>query len=502
MENDYLHLRRLGIDTHQELVVYMRADCHVCRAEGFTAQSKVHVKVDGRSAVATVNVVNTDFLSHQEAGLSESAWKVLRPQPGEKAYFSHAKPVESMSFVRGKLFGHPFSPDTAQDIIEDIKEGRYSDIELAAYVASCAGNNLSIDETIAITHAMVGSGQRFDWGMPLVMDKHCVGGLPGNRTTPLVVAIATACGLVMPKTSSRAITSPAGTADTMETLAPVDLSFEHMRRVVQQEGGCVVWGGAVSLSPTDDIIIRVERALDLDSEGQLVASVISKKVAAGSTHVLIDVPIGATAKVRNREYADRLRDLLIGTGRALGLNVRVLYTDGSQPIGRGIGPALEARDLLSVFQNDPHCPKDLRDRALHVAGTVLEMGGAAPEGQGYALADNTLKSGKAWAKFQAICEAQGGLRTPPTASFTHTLTAPGPGIIGSINTRGVARLAKLAGAPASPAAGVYLYHRLGDRVHAGDPLVTVHAEAQGELEYALDFYRAHADMIHIADEQL
>lgn len=502
MENNFLHLRRLGIDTHQELVVYMRADCHVCRAEGFTAQSKVHVKVDGRSAVATVNVVNSDFLSHQEAGLSEAAWKVLRPQPGEKAYFSHAKPVESMSFVRGKLFGHAFDDAAANAIITDIKEGRYSDIELAAYVTACSGDSLSLDETIAITRAMVSSGQRFDWGMPVVMDKHCVGGLPGNRTTPLVVAIAAASGLVMPKTSSRAITSPAGTADTMETLAPVDLSFEHMRSVVQREGGCIAWGGAVSLSPTDDIVIRVERALDLDSEGQLVASVISKKVAAGSTHVLIDVPIGATAKVRNRQFADRLRDLLVGTGAALGLNVRVLYTDGSQPIGRGIGPGLEARDLLAVFQNDPAAPQDLRERALLLAGTVLTMGGVCSEAEAYHTAEQVLTSGRAWQKFQAICEAQGGMRTPPVAAYTYTLDASRPGIIGSINTRCVARLAKLAGAPGSPAAGIYLHHRLGDRIHAGQPLITVHAEAKGELDYALEFYRAHTDMIHIADEQL
>lgn len=502
MENNYLNLRRLGIETHQELVVYMRADCHVCRAEGFNAQSKVEVRVGDRTAIATVNVVTTDFLSHQEAGLSEAAWRVLRPEPGAKAYFRHAKPVESMSSVRGKLFGHPFEDSAATAIIGDIKEGRYSDIELAAYVCACSGASLSAGETIAITRAMVDSGKRFDWGVPIVIDKHCVGGLPGNRTTPIVVAIAAASGLVMPKTSSRAITSPAGTADTMETLAPVDLSFEQMKRVVEKEGGCLAWGGAVSLSPTDDIVIRVERALDLDSEGQLVASVISKKVAAGSTHVLLDIPIGPTAKVRNHEYADRLKELLISTGTALGLQVRVVYTDGSQPVGRGVGPALEARDILAVLQRAPHAPHDLRDRALHLAGMVLAMGGVCSEQDGYATAADVLDSGRAWQKFQAICEAQGGIRTPPTAAYTHTLDADKPGIISAINTRCVARLAKLAGAPASPAAGIYLYHRLGDRVQAGEPLITVHAEAKGELEYALDFYRSHTDMIHIADEQL
>src|SRR5690606_33271524 len=165
-----------------------------------------------------------------------------------------------------------------------------------------------------------------------VMDKHCVGGLPGNRTTPIVVAIVTACGLVMPKTSSRAITSPAGTADTMEVMAPVELNLTQMRRVVEQEGGCIAWGGSVSLSPADDVLIRVERALDLDSEGQMVASVLSKKVAAGSSHVLLDIPVGATAKVRSHAFGERLAEQLISTGTQLGLQVQTLLSDGSQPV--------------------------------------------------------------------------------------------------------------------------------------------------------------------------
>jgi len=319
-EENFLFLTRAGIDTHQEPVVYMREDCHVCRSEGFSAQSRVRVCVGERSIIATLNIVRGDFLSHQKAALSESAWQLLGAKEGDKARFKHAPPVESMSHVRGKLYGKPFTLETARAIITDISQERYSDIQLAAYVTACASTSLSLDETIAITRAMVECGQRFDWGSGVqVLDKHCVGGLPGNRTTPIVVAIVAANGLLMPKTSSRAITSPAGTADTMETLTNVTLSFEQMRAVVNEQGACLAWGGSVALSPTDDIIIRVERALDLDSEGQLVASVISKKIAAGSSHVLIDIPVGPTAKVRSPALAERLGQLLTRTGEALGL---------------------------------------------------------------------------------------------------------------------------------------------------------------------------------------
>lgn len=501
LDLNFLYLTRLGIDTHQEPVVYMRENCHVCRAEGFTAQGRVLVSVNGRSAICTLDVVTGDFLSHQKAGLSETAWRLLHPEEGDRATFRHAPPVESMSHVRGKLYGKAITDDAAHAIIKDIGEGHYSDIQLSAYVAACAANNLSVEETINITRAMVDAGQRFDWGKDtIVLDKHCVGGLPGNRTTPIVVAIVAANGLMMPKTSSRAITSPAGTADTMETLAPVTLSFERMRQVVEQEGACLAWGGSVSLSPTDDIIIRVERALDLDSEGQLVASVISKKVAAGSTHVLIDIPVGPTAKVRSPELAVHLSEALVATGEALGLKVQTVISDGNQPVGRGIGPALEARDVLAVLQGEAAAPQDLRDRALKLAAALLELGGACEHREGLELATNTLDSGAAWKKFQAVCEAQGGLRKPPESKFRHVIKASRAGVVAVINNRVVSRLASLAGAPNAPSAGLELHVTLGDLVEPGQPLMTLHSEAAGELAYALDFHDAHPDILRIEEE--
>jgi len=501
MNKNFLTLTRLGIDTHQEPIVYMREDCHVCRAEGFNAQGRVQVCVGERNIIATLNIVTGDLLSHRKAGLSEAAWRLLGASEGDRAIFRHAPPVESMSHVRGKLYGKPLTASGATAIIRDISQGHYSDIQLASYVTACAANNLSIAETIAVTRAMVGVGRLFDWGPDrIIVDKHCVGGLPGNRTTPIVVAIAAANGLTVPKTSSRAITSPAGTADTMETLTSVTLGFDRMREVVERVGACLAWGGSVSLSPTDDIIIRVERALDLDSEGQLVASVISKKVAAGSTHVLIDIPVGATAKVRSVELAERLAEMLQKAGEALGLQIRTVLSDGSQPIGKGIGPALEAHDVLAVLQNQPQAPQDLRQRALSVAAAMLEMGGVCASHKALALATDTLDSGAAWKKFQEICEAQGGMKEPPVAQYTHEIRAARHGVVAMFNNRVISRLASLAGAPNAPAAGLSIHVKLGDLVEPGQLLMTVHSEAQGELEYALDFYQSHPEAMHIEEE--
>jgi thymidine phosphorylase len=403
----------------------------------------------------------------------------------------------SFSAVRAKIFGRPLSADAASSIVTDICAGRYSDIEMAAFITACSGSRLDLAESVALTRAMTAAGQRLQWDAPVVVDKHCVGGLPGNRTTLLVVPIVAACGLVIPKTSSRAITSPAGSADVMETLAPVALDIAGIRAVVEREGGCIAWGGAVSLSPADDLLIRVERPLGLDSEGMLVASVLSKKLAAGSTHVLIDIPVGRTAKVRSRETATLLSNRLKRVGHELGLMVDTVVTDGDQPVGRGIGPALEAHDVLAVLQGDPLAPADLRQRSLMLAGLVLEMGGKAAAGQGLAMATQALESGAAWLKFQAICDAQGGMRVPPRASFTHVVPTPHSGRIAAIDNRHMATLAKLAGAPAAPAAGIYLHVRLDSRVAAGEPLLTLHAESPGELAYAVAFAQSQEHLVTI-----
>lgn len=492
-----LRLRRLGIDTHQEAVVYMRQDCHVCRSEGFSAQARIQVNAGTNTIIATLGKVTSDLLAPGEASLSESAWRLLAVKEGDDITISHAAPLDSLAHVRAKIYGHRLGKDAMHDIVRDIVAGRYADVHLSAFITACSGRALVIDEILALTHAMVDAGNRLKWRKKPIADKHCVGGLPGNRTTPIVVAIVAASGLTIPKTSSRAITSPAGTADAMETLAPVELDVPAMTRVVEQEGGCIVWGGAADLSPADDVLVRVERALDLDSEGQLVASVLSKKIAAGATHLVLDLPVGPTAKVRTEQEADRLSATLSAVATAAGIKVRIMQTDGKQPVGRGIGPALEARDVVAVLRNEPSAPKDLRERAAFLAGCLLELAGRFSEGRGRDVAERAIRDGSAWRKFEAICRAQGGLREPPRALYTHPVPAPRTGRIAAINNRVLARIAKLAGAPAAKAAGVELHVRVGQQIDSGAPLYTIHAESHGELAYALDFVRAHKDVMQI-----
>jgi thymidine phosphorylase len=496
-----LRLRPLGIDTQQEHVIYMRRDCPVCGAEGFKAQTRLEVGLLGRRIIATLNVVDTDLLSEGEASLSIGAWLALGAAPGDIVGIAHGPTLDSLSVVRSKIFGHRLDGQGFDAIVGDVAAGRYSDIHIAAFLSACAGGRLDLQETIDLTKAMVGAGERIDWGRAPIADKHCIGGLPGNRTTPIVVAIAAAAGLTMPKTSSRAITSPAGTADVMETLTRVDLDVAAMRRVVESEGGCFVWGGALTLSPADDVLIRVERPLDLDSDAQLVASVLSKKIAAGATHALIDIPVGPTAKVRTEDHAHRLQALLEQVATAHGLRLRVLRTSGAQPVGRGVGPALEAHDVLAVLRGAAGAPMDLRMRALALAGELLDFCGRSMPGTGGSEASRLLESGAAWNKFAAICEAQGGLREPGIALLEGAVTAQRSGYVHGIDNRRLARAAKLAGAPGTPTAGLVLHVNLGDYVERGMDLFTLHAETLGELEYARGYLETHP-VVTLADEAL
>jgi thymidine phosphorylase len=492
-----LRARRLGVHTHDQAVVFMRSDCHVCRSEGLTPHSRVLLSAGGRETIATLYQVTDHLVGPDEAGLSDAAWERLGVAEGDPLLVRHPDQVLSLSSVRARIYGNRLNGSALHAIMSDVVKGQYSDVHLSSFITACAAVPLDRDETVALTRAMVDVGDRLAWANGPILDKHSVGGLPGNRTTPIVVAIVAAHGLTIPKTSSRAITSPAGTADTMETLAPVDLDLPAIRRVVEREGGCVVWGGAVRLSPADDILIRVERALDLDSEGQLVASVLSKKIAAGSTRLVIDMPVGPTAKVRTIEAARALADALSGVAQVFGLETAVVLADGTQPVGRGIGPALEARDVLAVLQQAPHAPRDLQAHACKLAGTLLELGGKAAEGYGTALAAATLRDGRAWDKFQRICAAQGGMRRPPESRQRLPLPAPASGCVTSIDNRKIARLAKLAGAPEANAAGVEMHVRVGDTVEAGQPVCTLHAETPAELNYALDYAASTEDIVGI-----
>jgi thymidine phosphorylase len=474
--------------------VVLRTDCPVCRSEGLAPRSQILLEADGREVAAVLFQGPDEILDPDEIGLSEAAWELLGGVDHERVRISHLPPVASMGAVRSRLFGKRLSKTALDQIVQDVVAGRYSGVQLSAFVAAGAAMPFDDEETVALTAAMASGGDQLTWDCD-VIDKHSVGGLPGNRTTPIVVAIVAAAGLKIPKTSSRAITSPAGTADAMETVTNIALDAAAIRRVVETEGGCLAWGGALRLSPADDIFIGVERQLDIDPEGQLIASVLSKKIAAGAKRLVLDIPVGPTAKVRSDRAAHALARRMTAIAARFGIVAECLLSDGTQPVGRSVGPALEMMDVLAVLRGDPETPPDLRNRSILIAAAMLELGGAMPKGRGADRAKQLIEDGSAYRKFVSICRAQGFFREPRAARLRRTVFSKQAGLVRSIDNRRIARLAKFAGAPDSPSAGLRLQVRLGDRIERGHPLFTLHAETRAELDYALDYAATVGDAI-------
>lgn len=488
-----LTLRRVAIDTYRENVAYLHRECETYRAEGFQALSKIEISANGNTILAMLNVVDdAGLVAPGELGLSEQAFAQMKLEPGTAVSVAHAEPPASMEALRKKISGKRLDAKEYQGIARDIAAHRYSKMELAAFLVAADQTGLDRDEVLFLTQAMTDTGTRLNWHEPLVADKHCIGGIPGNRTSMLVVPIVAAHGMLIPKTSSRAITSPSGTADTMEVLAEVELSPDKLHHIIRHQRGCIGWGGTANLAPVDDVLISVERPLSLDSPGQMVASILSKKLSAGATHLLIDIPVGPSAKMRHMHEALALRKLFEFVGDRLGIHLEVVITDGRQPIGRGIGPVLEARDVMQVLNNHPDACDDLRQKALRLAGRVLEFDPDVRGGQGYAIARDILESGRALAKMNAIIDAQGRkARQPSLGPLSFAINAERDGTVIDIDNYHMARLARFAGAPMDKGAGVDLLKKLGDTAKKGEPLYRVHAEFQSDYDFALRMTKEH-----------
>ena len=485
-----LRLRRISIDTPRENVVYLARDCPIYRAEKFQGLAKIEIAAAGRSVLAVLNICDDPgLLGRDDLGLSEQAFAQLGLPEGTDVSVAQATAPMSREAIRRKVAGGRLDYAEFESIIRDIVGNRYSKMEIAAFLIASA-SFLTTDEVLLLTRAMAAVGNRLSWPDRNVVDKHCIGGIPGNRTSMIVVPIVAAHGLAIPKTSSRAITSPAGTADTMEVLARVEISTEEMQDIVRTVNGCIVWGGHVNLSPADDILITVERQLGIDTREQLVASILSKKLAAGSRQLIIDIPIGPTAKVQSLADGVRLRKLFEFVGDQVGLNLSVELTDGSQPIGYGVGPALEARDVLRVLRGDPAAPRDLRDRALLLAGRLLEFDPALRGGKGSQRALELLESGAAARQFDRIVAAQGPAPVVTIGGLVKDVVAPHSGIVTAIDCYRIARIARMAGAPTDKGAGVDLFKKVGDPVESGAPLYRVHAEHPTDFRFATEMTEA------------
>ncbi|MBI4140937.1 AMP phosphorylase [Candidatus Woesearchaeota archaeon] len=426
-------------------------------------------------------------------GLFEEVLDALNAKHNDIVDISLDKKPVSTQYIRKKLEGKELNYTEIHEIISDIVKNKLTDIELTSYITANYTKGTTNKEIIALTKAMTQTGSVLNIKKKPVVDIHCVGGVPGNRTTMIVVPILAAAGLTVPKTSSRAITSPAGTADTMEVLCDVTLPVSKLKQILNTVGAFIVWGGSVNLAPADDKIIKIEHPLSIDAEGQMLASIMAKKASVSTTHLLLDLPMGAGTKIATIKKAAHLKNHFQQLGKELSINVRTIITDGSQPIGNGIGPALEARDCLWVLHNDKRAPQDLRKKSILMAGKALELAGKAPQSKGCHMAECMLNSGAAHEKMMAIIKAQNGKITHPEkiplGEHTFVYCSQKTGTLRHIDNISISKIARIAGAPIDTGAGIDLHKHKGNKVTKGEPLFTIYAHSKQKLDYAKEILK-------------
>lgn len=457
-------------------------DNEIASVVGVHSSDRVKITYKNEDLIAIVNVAK-DF-SSKHIGLYQEISKELGVIEGGILEVKPAERPEALEYIQAKINGERLREDQIQKIIEDVVEGRFSDIELASFVTSLHINGLSMNENEALSKSMVDTGSTILFKRRPILDKHSIGGVPGDKTTIMVVPIIAAAGFFIPKTSSRAVTSPAGTADVVESLCPVDLSADEIKEIVEKTYGCMVWGGALELAPADDIFIQIEYPLAIDP--LLLPSIMSKKKAVSATHLIIDIPIGRGAKVKTIGQAHTLAHDFVDLGNRLEMTVQCAITFGEQPIGYAVGPALEAREALySLMGNGP---ADLREKALDIAGILLEMINTK---DGKRMARDILKSGKAEKKLREIIEAQGGNPEVKPEEIEvgdqiAEIRADKDGRVLCVNNKRIAQFAKQAGAPKEKGAGVLLKTKLGHYVKKGNTLFEIYAERNSRLQSAIE----------------
>lgn len=450
---------------------------------GVYSLDRVVIETETDSVTAVINT-SERFVHPGEIGVLDEIKEKLDVRRGQQVEVYARRPLKSKEYIRRKIEGVELTTEEIKEIIGDVVERNLNDLELTALIMSFHLRGLSMGESTSLIQAMVETGDTIRFG-DVVCDKHSVGGVPGDKTSLLVVPVIASMGLMIPKTSSRAITSPAGTADRAEMLMPVELSLEEIERVTKKTNGCLVWGGALDLAPADDLLIQIEHPLGVDP--LLLASILSKKKSVGATHVVIDIPTGSDAKIKTPEKARRLADQFVNIGKKLDINIQCGVTLGEQPIGYCVGPALEAQEALRTFASKGN--SDLKEKVASLCGILLALVGKAhSREEGTLMARKALEK-KAEKKLREIIAAQGGdpdiaPEDIPVGSHVTEIYAETPGIVRWIYNPSLVRVATAAGCPKDRGAGVRLHKKMGDTAHKGDLLMEIIAEKSHKLQQA------------------
>lgn len=485
-----LNLKATNIDLETNVVVCMLNE-EDAKVIGVSSEDRViltNAKNKELFVSAVVDIVH-NLVKPGEIGISSKANEELELDGSRDLIIKRAEKPASFSYIKKKISGQELTFNEIKQLVDDIKHNRLSTIELTAFMTAVKITGYSIDEIYAMAKNISDNGKKLKLNVDgTIVDKHSIGGINGRATMIIVPIVSCFNEVYMPKTSSRAITSAAGTADAMEVLADVCLDENRLQKVVEECHGAIIWGGSFDLAPVDDKIIKIERPLQMDPEGQVIASVLSKKLSAGAQKAVIDVPLGEDMKVKTLTAAERISRNFVATGKKLGIDIRAVITDATVPCGDFFGPALEAKEALEILEGKRF--DNLAEKSCEIAGELLELAGVIEKGNGFAKAKQILKTGKALRQMKKIINAQGKKYNKsedvPIGEFYEDVPASKQGYVRTIGIADFTQIALEAGAPFDKGAGVVLMQKQNNSINKGDILYRIYAENKDKLRSAVD----------------
>lgn len=477
-------LKKVPIKSFNEHIAYLNKNCSEYAIDDIAFLSQVEIQTETSKIYAFLQIVDDDALvSPTELGLNEEAFTDLGETEGTGVTISLAAPAPSRAALKRKIVGNILSPQDYKFIVKDIINRRYSNVDIASFIVA-GGTFISANEVLSLTEALV-NNTKLKWPQEnIVVDHHCLGGVPGNKTDIIIAAIVGAYGLAIPKTVSKATTSCASVADTMGIMCDVNLTQDKFIELTSTNRAVIADYERLNIAEAVKAIANVERHMGLTQQEFLLTSVLAIKIAAGVTHLLIDIPVGEKSRIKTIYEAIRLRKLAEFVGDRLGVDIEVVITDGNEPIGNGVGAILEARDVVQVLKNKPNAPQDLLEKSLFLAGRILEFDPKLRGGSGYEKAAQILQSGQAFEKLNEMIKLQGKKEQPVLGSFTRDVLAPVSGEVVGINNVQINRIGIWAGIRQYGGAGIDLFKKVGDTVNAGEPLYRIYACSQEDLELA------------------
>ncbi len=484
----YFKSKKLDVSAGDPLIVLMNEKDAI--EEGFHIGTKAMLCWKDVCLYVTVDFTDS-VVDPGELGLFNEVWEKYRIPSHDIVSLTISKPPESLDAIRKKIKGAKLGYDEIKKIMEDVSQRRLSTIEMTYFASTYYNPGFDDEEVYFLTKAMAETGTSFDFKNGnedlVIADKHSIGGIPAKGVTPVLVPIIASCGLIIPNTSSRSITTPAGTSDMLEVVMPVILSKEKITEVVKKEKGCLVWGGGLDLAPADDILINIERPLRIESVDKFLVSIIAKKIPMQITKLIIDIPYGEGAKLETFEEVTEVEGHFEKLCSQFDIDVEVYKREAFGPDGNGVGPTLEIRDVLRIFERHPERPKNLESLIIDMTGRLLELAGVAKSGEGAPLARSKIENGEAGKKFWAIAIAQGAPKELTSdqlqlAPYTFDVDSEKNGIVSRIGIRQTVDIARALGAPFVKEAGIYFHKTVGDNVKTGDKLFTLYAMNPERLE--------------------